>query len=557
MSALFMIAASCSKDDPVPTPEPPAPGKTVEIKINALADFQSGLTATYEDDTKYSAIVQSDLSVDSVGLARTLVDWKKLDDAKANLATDWKGKGIYVPKKKIIYPFDIYVQAGKPKVVANPGNGAMPYAANGADSTEYSKQGLKLKVFRVSGDNEAQDVNELVDLVDAAANSNEPVIINITDVLETGNGDAKELEKALEEIVNNSNITVNGKIEVAPTSDSVAVTNNFINNLNTANGRIISNGTNALFIKNIGDMEKLREVLGDNAFVRTDESDNFKNVDVAVPNKIIWNEDAPANSGAGVKAGNDRESFAQGVHRLPKRTGWKNGRYLGKTVTGISFYVNEEDVFARISQPSVRGTRDYPNPDIWFDTDPVYTQMNLDRSGVYSDSLGYAIHQRVKGSRGQTKMYTDHRSSDDRWMLEYYYTAENIVQMTPLGGSAMDVVLIHIDDKNFPREYPISDKRDGSWMHAYGIDARKYCFVVSASASAGLAPQDSPYPSDGWRNNHKVMDLVNGEIGTGRVSIDNQFLDSSNFGSLKNMHSFFWITWDEYLEFVAAGKRAR
>jgi hypothetical protein len=515
-----------------------------------LSDFASNLTTPRRDNKTYDAFVLQDIAADSVGLAKTLTAWKSMNDTVPNLKTDWKDKGIYVPKKKEVYAFGDYVAAGRPKIVANPENGAFPYAANAADSTEYSKLGLTFEVRREKASNDAETVEDLAALVDAAQAATEPVVINVIEVLEVGNGNAGKLEAALAQIIANPNISVQGKIEIAPTSDSVAVTNALVENLVATAGHIVASGVNALFIKDVGDAKTLRSVLAEGAKVRTDVSVNFANTDMAVPNEIIYDADAHYLGGISTKLGVAVPTFAQGVRGLPRRDGWRNKNYRLRTESGIDLYNNEEEILARISQPSVRGTVDYPNPDIWCDADPVYRTIFLDKTKVYSDSVGLAIHQRVKGSRGQTKIRTAKMSSDFTYDIAHYYEEANLVTKSPGGMERIQVILMHINDNNLPLNNPILAEYADLHVFPYAIDAMKYCFVVPDTVVLE--------EGDGFEvlfgNDRKVMKLIEGD---GVITISNRIVNNAGAGILGQRKSFFWITSEEYAEYVAQGKWAR
>ncbi|MDR1337547.1 MAG: hypothetical protein LBJ73_00785 [Rickettsiales bacterium] len=551
----LMFMAACDGTEPIepvnPTPEPGPEPKTekVQINLNALSDFESNLKTPRRDGKTYDAFVLQDIAADSVGLAKTLADWKSMNDTVPNLKTDWKGKGIYVPKKKTVYAFGDYVAAGMPKIIANPENGVMPSAASAADSTEYSKLGLTLEVRREKASNDAETVEDLANLVNAAQVATEPVVINVTDVLEVGNGNAGKLEAALAQIVASPNISVGGKIEIAPTSDSVAVTNAFIGNLAATNGRIVGGGANALFINDVKDSETLRTVLADGARVRTDVSVNFANTDIAIPNQIIYNANAQL-MGAATKSAAVAPTFAQGVRGLPSRNGWRNKNYRLRTESSIDLYNNEEEILSRISQPSVRGTVDYPNPDIWCDNDPVYRNIFLDKTRVYSDSVGLAINQRVKGSHGQTKIRTVSMSSAMSYDIAHYYEDANMVTKSPGGIERLQVILLHINSARLPLNNPVLAEHADLHVFPYTIDAMKYCFVVPDNVVLEKG--------DGFEvmfeNDRKVMKLIEG---AGVITISNRKVNDAGAGILGQRKSFFWITSEEYAQYVADGKRAR
>lgn len=93
--ASTLIMAACSKDDiEQPTPE------DTNINLKTLADFKANMNTVNDDKKTYKAFVTQDIAADSIGLATTLTDWKKMNDSKNNLTTNWGSKGIYVEKIK-------------------------------------------------------------------------------------------------------------------------------------------------------------------------------------------------------------------------------------------------------------------------------------------------------------------------------------------------------------------------------------------------------------------------------------------------------------------------
>jgi hypothetical protein len=537
--------ASCSHDE-IETPEPQLGNKKVEIKLNTLEDFQSNLHTPRNDGQTYDATVWSDVATDSIGLAKTLVDWKQMNDTVANLKTDWKDKGIYVSKLKTVFAFGDYEKAGMPKIKANPENGFMPYSANESDSIAFKKTGLNLKVYRpTAGVYEIYDINDLKENLDKIVEEQEPAVVSVGGTLNLGNQDIQVLETLLDKIISSPNIVLEGKIEVAATTDSVAVNSDFIEKMNAVGGKIVANGSNALFVKEVKDIETLRNVVQEPAKVRTDISENFANVDIAIPNKIVYRD-------SGVKSHSDaaQVDFCAGIHSLPRRdANWKTKQYFLDTGNS-EIEVRDETVLARISQPAVRGTAEYPSPDIYADKDPIYTNIFLDNTKVYSDSVSLAIHQRVRATAGRTKMRTTQTSSNNSWKIIHHNEEENMVTMSPDGKARIQCILLNISDARLPLTNPILAEHADLLVFPYEIDAMSYCFVVPSNVTL----KETEDQQEQTENDRTVMKLIESN---GLITISNRVLNSGGVGMLPERKSFFWITQKEYAAYVAAGKRAR
>lgn len=539
--ASTLIMAACSKDDiEQPTPE------DTNINLKTLADFKANMNTVNDDKKTYKAFVSQDIATDSLGLATTLTDWKKMNDSKNNLTTNWGNKGIYVEKNKMVYALADYIAAGKPAIKPNPDNGLMPYAHSESDSIAYDKMGIKLKVRRTEkGVIEIEDATMLQEALEKIENTSAPIILDVTGELNIGNDDTEILEKILDKIISDPDVTKQGDIAVSANSDSVAVSSDFINKIKTVDGKIVANGSNALFLKDIGDVETLRSVIQASAKIRTEVSENFANTDVAIPNRIVYR-----NVGTKSRSADATVDFSAGIKSLPVRDKtWKTNKYI--LDTGESeIVVKDETVLGRISQPSVRGTAQYPNPDIYTEQDPVYTSIFLDNTKVYSDSTNLAINQRVRGSKGRARVRTTATSSANSWALEHYSEEKNLVTMSPDGSALKECILLTVSDYRLSLNYPVLAEHADMQVFPYSIDAMNYCFVAPASD----CPAPSDVPEVQIENDRKVLKMIEGY---GIISIQNRVVNEGGVGKLPQRKSFFWISPAEYADYVARGKQAR
>ena len=538
-----LLMASCSNDE-IENEIPQTDNKKVEIKLNNLADFQSNLKTPRNDGKTYDATVWQDIATDSIGLAKTLVDWKQMNDTVSNLKTDWKDKGIYVASPRTVFAFGDYKKAGMPKIKPNPENGFMPYSANEADSIAYKNAGLNLKVFRPkAGVYEIDNIDELKEDINKIIDEKEPAVISVTGVLNLGNQDTGALEAVLDKIISNPNIVLEGKIEIAAATDSVAVNSDLlIDKLNKVGGKIVANGSNAFFVKELGDVNAIRNIIQAPAKIRTDVSENFANTDIAIPNRIVYR-----NVETKTRSGTD---FCAGIKSLPKRdANWKNKQYLLDTGNS-EIEIRDETVLSRISQPAVRGTEQYPSPDIYMDQDPLYKDIFLDNTRVYSDSVDLAIHQRVRATAGRTKIRTVETSSNHSRKINHYSESVNMVTMSPDGKQKIQCILLNIGEARLPLNNPILAEHADLVVFPYEVDAMSYCFVVPANVSL----KETEDLQEQTENDRAVMKLIEGN---GVIAISNRVLNSAGVGMLPERKSFFWITQDEYMSYVAAGKRAR
>lgn len=540
--ASTLIMASCGKDDIEPTPG----NEDIKINITSLNDFKTGMSQINDDSKTYKAFVLQDLATDSLGLAETLAEWKKFDEGKANLQTDWGTNGIFADKERTVYAMEDYIAAGKPKIKANPTSGLMPYAASVQDSLDYKKLGVELKIRRDGKVITVESVNGFKEIIEQLASENKPVSIDVDGTLNVNNTDSKVLETVLDQIISNPNISTQGNIEVAASTDSVAVTSGFIQKLQAVNGKIKDNGANAMFIEKIENPEVLRTVLENGAKVRTGVSENFANTDIAVPNKIVYRTPAlKTRSGA-----TNEVDFSTGIKALPARGAtWKSQNYL--LDTGDSeIEIRDETALARISQPAVRGTKEFPNPDIYTEENPKYGTIYLDETKMWSDSTNIAIAQRVRGAGGRTKIRTKSLSSNDKYSIRHFHEPKNIINMSPDGTTKVETILLNINDNNLPLNYPIYAEHADLQVTTYSIDVQKYCFVVPES----LGIVSSDIESVQIENDRKVIKLIEGN---GIISVTNRMVNEGGIGILPQRKSLFWLTPAEYAYYASQGKEPR
>lgn len=546
--ASTLIMAGCSKDD---NEEQLLP---TDIKLSSLNDFKSNMNKAKDDSRTYKAFVSQDIGTDSLGLAQTLTEWKQMDDARSNLTTNWNGKGIYADQAGTAFTMADYKSAGTPKITANPVSGIMPFAASVQDSIDFKKMGVTLKVRRADKVVAAATVDDLEDIIDGLEDEGKPVTVTIEGTINVDNTDSGSLEAVLDKIISNPNISIDGDIKIAASTDSVAVNTGFIEKLQAAGGKITSNGENAMFVDKIENPEKIRAVLDNGVRVRTSVSENFANTDIAIPNKIVYRTSKlKTRSGA-----NDEVDFSTGIKALPTRgTTWKSQNYL--LDTGDSeLEIRDETALGRISQPAVRGTKEFPNPDIYTEENPKYGTIFLDNTQMWSDSTNVAIAQRVRGAGGKTKVrFSDafyFANTNAHGKISHSHSAENLITYKIPGGQDQEnLILLHINANNIPYGYPIFAEHDDLEVGPYMLDATKYCFVLPAGFE--LQEYDGQDPFIEIENDRKVLDYITQK--TSYIGFTNRFLNDAQVGTLPERKSIFWITAEEYAKYIAQGKRAR
>jgi hypothetical protein len=141
-------------------------------------------------------------------------------------------------------------------------------------------------------------------------------------------------------------------------------------------------------------------------------------------------------------------------------------------------------------------------------------------------------------------------SSDFTYNITHYYENANLVTKSPDGTERIQVILMHINGNNLPLNNPVLAEHADLHVFPYTIDAMKYCFVVPANVALDAGDEFVVQ----FENDRKVMKLIEGD---GVITISNRKVNSAGAGILPQRKSFFWITSEEYAQYVAQGKRAR
>ncbi|MDL2295227.1 hypothetical protein LJC18_00190 [Lachnospiraceae bacterium OttesenSCG-928-E19] len=563
LSASSVVNTSCVEHDEGGNEQP----VNVTFDINTLEDFELARGQVRSDKRQYTAIVRQDLAIDSMGMAKPLAEWNRLDESRDNVTTHWNDHGVYAKVKRTKLTAADYTNAGAPQIKENPKNGAYPYAATAQDSLEFKRDfDVDMKVYNQQTMSVETFGNVLNSLLGNTGPNGE-IIIDIPEIIDVNNENAAVLEVLMDAINSNPNIEVE-MMEFAAATDSVGVNGSLIPKMETANAKITKNGAGAFFLGEVNDAEKLRSVLVGNAKVRTHESVNFANTDVAIPNKVIYTSN-PTRSGAGTT------DFSEGVKSLPTRDpSWKTSTYSMEGENGAPLVIDnvrDETVLGRIAQPSVNGTKEYPNPDIHLKDDPFYGKIFLDQTQTWSDSTGFAIKQRVNGSlqaaaklgmntrsNNATKLvfsetyYQSQRENDLHGKVSLSYTEQNRVEVKDAAGNTSKVTLVDATKGGLPYGNPIFDEYGEYETVPYKLDAREYCFVLPAGFPL---KEDNGDPHVQIENDRMVLGYISN--GTTHIDFKKRYVNNSGVGTLPGRKSVYWITAEEYAEYVRQGKASR
>ena len=552
--AVSAVMIACGGKEPTSEPEPEPDKKFRSIDITAVSQLAVEKAIGSRKDSTYTVTWKNDIAIDSTGLATIMVDWNQMLKTASHVTENRGNYGVYTDRKNEVFAFADWNAADKPKIVASP-SGNMPLAKSLADSTLFKNNGgyaFDVKRNYSVGPAETYHIPSMAALEENAIYIEEMVkngqdcVIDFQANMALSNENREVLETILGVLAEpSSSVRLVGELSIQPTIDSVALTQPMIDNLYALRGKIVPNGTNSFFVKSYADLDVLLDLLNSEtrtrsagkATVRTDRSVNFGGLPNVIPNHIVINERYEGDFSSDVKA-------------LPARSGWRNGVYTMETGS-VPLVVKDPSVFALVGQPSVPATDTYPKPLVRATNNPNYTDIFMDVNTVpWSDSTHYALNQRIWGNHGETILRATHGEGGQIGKISHYAAPRGAdghginrvrVKTGPSMADTLSVILLDLNNRrSLPYDhFPLTSH--GLEVAQYEIDAKKYCFVMPR----GFQLSTSGKPVDMVRDNTRAEELVPARLYN---------LQESGIG---NFRTFHWITWDQYMELYAQGKRAR